>query len=87
MIYADALRVKGLSLYRQGLTLQATNYLESALDIYICVNDTHNHPSLLWMETGLVYLAMGNTQRPRDSYEEALKLAADRKSLLASHSA
>lgn len=71
-IYADALRVKGLSLYRQGLTLQATHHLESALEIYIRVNDTHTIP-VLWMETGMVYVAMGKYAEAKRYYEEALK--------------
>ncbi len=71
-IYADALRVKGLSLYRQGQTLQATTLLESALEIYIRINDTHTIP-VLWMETGMAYLALGKYDDAKRSYEEALK--------------
>jgi two-component SAPR family response regulator/Flp pilus assembly protein TadD len=72
-IYADALRVKGLSLYRQGLNLQATGQLESALDIYIRINDTHTIP-VLWMETGMAYLAMGKYNEAKRTYAEALKI-------------
>lgn len=71
-IFADALRVKGLSLYQKGQTLQATNDLESALDIYIRVNDTHTIP-IVWMDTGMVYAAMGKYTEAKRSYEEALK--------------
>jgi len=71
-IYADALRVKGLSLFSQGLPPQATNILESALEIYIRINDIHSIP-ILWMETGMAYLAMGKYAEARRYYEEALK--------------
>ena len=37
-IYADALRIKGLGLFQQGHTVQASKYLERALDIYIRLN-------------------------------------------------
>jgi LuxR family transcriptional regulator, maltose regulon positive regulatory protein len=72
-IYADALRVKGLSLYRQGQTLQATDQLETALEIYIRINDAHTIP-VLWMETGMAYQAMGKYKDAKRSYEEALKI-------------
>ena len=71
-IYADALRVKGLSLFQRGLPLQATNNLESALEIYIRINDIHSIP-VLWMETGMVYVAMGKYVDAKRYYEEALK--------------
>lgn len=69
--YADALRVKGLSLYRRGQTVQAANYLEAALDIYIRLNDVPTIPILL-METGLTYATTGNYSQAKSSYEKAL---------------
>jgi LuxR family maltose regulon positive regulatory protein len=71
-IYADALRVRGMSLYERGLPLEATTSLESALDIYIRINDLHTIP-VLWMETGLVYQAIGKYAEAKRNYEEALK--------------
>ncbi len=68
---ADALRIKGLSLYRQGQTLQAITYLEQALNIYVRVNDVPTIPLLL-METGMAYSAIGNHNKAKDSYEKAL---------------
>ena len=69
---ADAMRVQGLSLYRQGHTLQATTYLESALDIYTRLNDITTIPLLL-METGMVRAAIGNYRDAKTSYEKALE--------------
>ncbi len=72
-IYADALRVKGLSLYREGRTPQATRFLEHALDIYSHLNDTSSIPIIL-MEVGMVYRAQGNDHGAKASYERALAI-------------
>ncbi len=72
-IYADALRVKGLSLYRQGQTLHAVNQLERALDIEIRINNANTIPLLL-METGMAYSALGNHRAALGSYEKALAI-------------
>jgi ATP/maltotriose-dependent transcriptional regulator MalT/two-component SAPR family response regulator len=72
-IYADALRVKGLSLYQQGQSLQAVRLLERALDTYVRVNDTHSIPILL-MGTAMVYSAIGNYSEAKASYEKALAI-------------
>ncbi len=71
-ICADALRVKGVSLYRQGHTTKAANHLEAALDILIRLNDAPSIPILL-METGMIYAAMGNYIQAKTSYERALE--------------
>ncbi|MGA7192183.1 MAG: tetratricopeptide repeat protein [Anaerolineales bacterium] len=72
-IYADALRVKGLSLFRQGRTLQAIPYLERALDIYIRLNDTEMIP-ILFMETGVVYAETGRSSEALAAYQKALDM-------------
>ena len=72
-ISADALRVKGLSLFYEGHTLQAANYLERARDTYIRLNDTHAIPALL-METGIIYAETGQYSKARDSYQKALEI-------------
>ena len=71
-ICADALRLQGLSLYRQGQSRKAINLLETALDIYVRVKDVGTIPSLQ-METGMIYAAMGNYQDAGTSYEKALE--------------
>jgi two-component SAPR family response regulator/predicted negative regulator of RcsB-dependent stress response len=72
--YADALRIKGLSSYRQGQTLESVKYLDRALDIYIRVNDAPSIPMLL-LETGMVHATIGNNAEARKSYEQALELS------------
>jgi LuxR family maltose regulon positive regulatory protein len=72
-IHADALRVIGLSRYRQGRTLEAIKYLQQALDIYVRVNDSATIPLLL-METGLAHSTLGNYTEAKASYEQALKI-------------
>ncbi|MCL4528322.1 MAG: tetratricopeptide repeat protein [Chloroflexi bacterium] len=69
--YAEALRVKGLSLFRQGETFQASNYLEHALDVYSRVQDVHSIPILL-METAMINTASGKYREAKASYEKAL---------------
>ena len=72
-ICADALRVKGLSLFHQGHTFQATRYLERALDTYIRLNDTPTIPTLL-METGVMYAETGEFAKARNLYQKALEI-------------
>jgi LuxR family maltose regulon positive regulatory protein len=72
-ISADALRVKGLSLFRQGQTFQAAHYLQRALDTYIRLNDTPAKSALL-METGNIYTETGEYSKARDSYQKALEI-------------
>ena len=72
-IYADALRVKGLSLFHQGYTFQATHYLERALDICLRLNDIPVIPTLL-METGVMYAETGEFAKARNLYQKALEI-------------
>ncbi len=72
-ISADALRVKGLSLFHQGHTLQATHYLERALDTYIRLDDTPAIPTLL-METGVMYAETGEFAKAQNLYQKALEI-------------
>lgn len=57
-IHANALRQKGLSLFRQGQLRQAVKILERALEAYTHMDDT-SHVPILMMETGMVYAALG----------------------------
>ena len=72
-IYADALRIKGLGLFQQGHTVQASKYLERALDIYIRLNDVPSIPILL-METGGMYSETGEFLKGQNSYQKALEM-------------
>lgn len=71
-IYADALRLRGLSRYRQGHTLQAIEDLQNALDIDLRINDPTSVPNL-WMETGMAQAALGEYRKARNSYDKALE--------------
>lgn len=73
LIYADALRIKGLGLFQQGHTVQATKFLEQALDIYIRLDDVPSIPILL-METGLMYSETGEFMNAQNSYQKALEM-------------
>lgn len=70
--YADALRLKGLALYRLGKAQKAIAFLEHSLELYR-LNDKSNVPVLL-METGMAYRAVGNFAESMSAYEKALKI-------------
>ena len=72
-LYAEALRVKGLALYRLGQARQSVDFLEHSLDIFTRINDTSKIPVLL-METGMVYRVLGNYTEAKNSYEKALRV-------------
>ena len=73
MFYAEALRVKGLALYRLGQSRQAIEFLEDSLNLYTRLNDVPSIPILL-METGIVYNAIGNYSEAGNAYEKALQI-------------
>jgi LuxR family transcriptional regulator, maltose regulon positive regulatory protein len=70
---AEALRVKGLALYRLGQTRQAVDFLENSLNLHIHLNDTSGIP-VLFMETGMVYQAIGKYSDAGTAYEKALQI-------------
>jgi len=72
-IYANALRQKGLSLYRQGNSRQAVKMLEHALGVYKRIED-NSHIPILIMETGVVYDATGKKEEAKHHYDDALKI-------------
>ena len=72
-IHANALRQKGLNLYRQGLSRQAVKILERALDFYTRIDDISNIPVLM-METGMAYAALGKEAETIRLNNEALQI-------------
>ncbi len=72
-LHANALRQKGLSLFRQGNSRQAAKILERALEFYKRIGDTNNLP-ILMMETGMVYAALGKEDETIRLNNEALQI-------------
>lgn len=72
-VYAEALRMKGLSLHRTGRGQQAVECLARALAIFTELNLTHNVPRLQ-MELGMAYRAIGDSETAQRYYEKALSL-------------
>jgi LuxR family transcriptional regulator, maltose regulon positive regulatory protein len=71
--YAEALRLKGLNLYRLGKSHQAVVSLEHSLSLYTALHDTSRIPEIL-METGMAHRAIGDIESAKRSYQEALKI-------------
>jgi len=71
--YAEALRLKGLNLYRLGESRQAVDALEHSLLLYSAMNETSRISTVL-METGMVHGAVGDIDSARNSYQKALAL-------------
>jgi ATP/maltotriose-dependent transcriptional regulator MalT len=72
-IHANALRLRGLSLFRQGRTLQAMDDLERSLAISQRENDETVIPQLI-MDTAMTQAALGEYTRAKASYEKALEI-------------
>jgi ATP/maltotriose-dependent transcriptional regulator MalT/two-component SAPR family response regulator len=71
--YAEALRLKGLNLYRLGESRQAVESLEHSLSLYLAMHENARIPMVL-METGMVHGAIGDIDSARSSYQKALSL-------------
>jgi len=71
--YAEALRLKGLNLYRLGQLRQAIEFLEHSLMVYSTLKENARIPIVL-METGMAYYAAGDIHSARTSYQKALKI-------------
>jgi ATP/maltotriose-dependent transcriptional regulator MalT/two-component SAPR family response regulator len=78
--YAEALRLKGLNLYRLGESRQAVGMLEHSLSLYTAMNETGRIPTVL-METGMAHRAIGDIESAQHSYQEALKIQISEKNL------
>jgi LuxR family transcriptional regulator, maltose regulon positive regulatory protein len=71
--YAEALHVKGLSLYRFGQTRLALEFFERSSEVLVRLNDKVHIPTLLF-ETGMVYQTLGRYEQASHAYEKALKI-------------
>jgi LuxR family transcriptional regulator, maltose regulon positive regulatory protein len=72
-LYAEALRLKGLNLYRLGQSRHAVEELEHSLSLYRELKENGSIPILLG-ETAMVHAAIGNIESARTLYQEALKI-------------
>ena len=73
LVFAEALRVKGLALYRLGDIRQAVGFLERSLNIGTRLNDISIIPMLL-MEVGMTYNELGKYPDAAGAYEHALQI-------------
>jgi tetratricopeptide (TPR) repeat protein len=73
LFYAEALRVKGLALFRMGHARQAVEVLEKSFELFSRMKHELSIPVLL-METGMVYQATGNYTEAGTVYEKALQI-------------
>ncbi len=71
--YAEALRIKGLSLFRLGHSQEAIGYLEHSLSLFNGLKETGSIPVLL-VETGIVHAAIGDMEAAGLAYQKALKI-------------
>ncbi|HEX9839788.1 MAG TPA: tetratricopeptide repeat protein [Anaerolineales bacterium] len=79
-LYAEALRLKGLNLFRLGEARNAIEQLEHSLSLYTELKETGSIPMLL-VETAMVHATVGNVESAKASYQEALKIWRAEKNL------
>jgi ATP/maltotriose-dependent transcriptional regulator MalT/two-component SAPR family response regulator len=79
-LYAEALRLKGLNLYRLGKSRRAVEELEHSLSLYTELKETGSIPMLLG-ETAMVYAAVGEVVSAEGLFQEALKIWQAEKNL------
>jgi ATP/maltotriose-dependent transcriptional regulator MalT/DNA-binding SARP family transcriptional activator len=72
-IYAEALRIKGLNLYRLGQSRNASQELEHSLSLYTELRETGSIPILI-IETAMVHAAIGEVESAKALYQDALKI-------------
>jgi LuxR family maltose regulon positive regulatory protein len=80
LYYAEALRIKGLNLYYLGDSKQAIEAFEHSKSLFSVIKEMMRIPTLL-MEIGMVYVAAGDFETARRSYQEALKIRQAEKNL------
>ena len=68
-LYAEALRIKGLNLYRLGQSRDAIEELEHSLSLYTELKESGSIPMLLG-ETAMVHATVGNVESAKTLYQE-----------------
>jgi len=79
-LYAEALRLKGLNLYRLGQSRRASEELEHSLSLFTELKETGSIPVLL-VETAMVHAAIGDVESAKASYQDALNIWRAEKNL------
>ena len=79
-VYAEALRIKGLNLYRMGQSRRAGEELEHSLSLYTALKETGSIPKLLG-ETAMVHAAIGEVDSAKALYQEVIQIWRAEKNL------
>lgn len=78
--YAEALRIKGLNLFRLGQSRRAVEELEHSLSLYTELKEISGIQRLLG-ETAMIHAAVGEVESAKARYQETLKLMRSEKNL------
>jgi LuxR family maltose regulon positive regulatory protein len=70
-VQAEALRAKGLSLFKIGQLNEAVEWLEQSLAAYTALSDEQN-VAMLFMDLGMAYRSSGRYERALAHYDRAL---------------
>jgi ATP/maltotriose-dependent transcriptional regulator MalT/DNA-binding SARP family transcriptional activator len=79
-LYAEALRTKGLNLYRLGQSRTAVAELEHSLSLYTELRETDSIRMLMG-ETAMVHAAVGNVESAKTLYQNVLHILQEEKNL------
>lgn len=80
-VYAEALRIRGLTSFRLGESRSAVDHLERSLYLYTELKETGSI-SLLLAETAMVRAAIGDVEDAKNLYQESLKRLRAEKNLV-----
>jgi LuxR family maltose regulon positive regulatory protein len=79
-LYAEALRTRGLNLYRLGQSRSAVTELEHSLSLYTELKETGSIRMLMG-ETAMVHAAVGNVESAKTLYQKVLQILREEKNL------
>ncbi|HUG33959.1 MAG TPA: tetratricopeptide repeat protein, partial [Anaerolineales bacterium] len=79
-MYAEALRIRGLTSFRLGESRSAVEFLERSLSLYTELKETGSI-SMLLSETAMLRATIGDVEEAKTLYQEALKRLRDEKNL------